>query len=315
MKKVIFLLLVSLILNSCSNSFIPEFNDYDILQIGNIDQIERKYDWRSELSSICKEHETVLKKSGLQLKGFSEIYKDCLSHNEILNQNSLFPAYYKADSLILMPYEWLKSDTTTTHVKINCITNYIDSLLHTEVSYKYVSLKWNYKGHCFESIALFNSITGELEYDNILFNLIGNIEFTASKTKNPLIYRSENQETYELQTHELSYYNPETNNTSYATITCREYGSYTYLLKVIHGDSIYVRTYNHYCIDHNYVVNGYDCLIYQIVDLTPTYTDYIEYTISAWLGCNISYAPIYPTSTYSDVHGSAIFAHKYFDIP
>lgn len=120
-------------------------------------------------------HSDVMNSSGIKLINSEELADNIkLTRDDFLSDGTLcFPFYvdglYRFD---LAPYRFIKKDTATTHYQSISIENYVDEALTNQNDCKKVRLTWDNNGHILQTFAMFDMKTGELVYDNILFNIL-----------------------------------------------------------------------------------------------------------------------------------------------
>ena len=176
-------LFVLLFSSSCSNS---SLDDCDILGIGRADsEIFKQPGWKISLSELLQANACVMDSSGLSFVS-ATLLDTCIPDSSMFFNNKYlaFPIYLGSLSkFTLVPYSVIKDDTLTYHHKSAYLESYIDSLLNNQNSFETVELLWNYKGTATKTIALFNKQTSELEYDNILFNIISIVRANSATEK------------------------------------------------------------------------------------------------------------------------------------
>lgn len=130
--------------------------------------------WESTLSDILEDNSQMLLSNKLELLDFSAIPYNFESEESFFNDdNAYIPVYYQGGtSFYISHIDSLSNDTTLqTNEKIAQIKSKVRNVLFSSKELDVVQLKWKKNNQLFSSIALFNSITGELEYDNVLINL------------------------------------------------------------------------------------------------------------------------------------------------
>ena len=163
LKCLLLFLLMSLSM-SCNR-----IDDFDVLSFD-----DTPHSWEKELLSIMNGNQGVLNSSGLELIDYRPLKGIDYSSDDVLCKGtSMIPAYMGDISQFrLMPYGFVQNDTTMMHMRTSYIEQYVDSLCNRNTEYTAVELTWDYDGRTCKSIALFNKLTGELEYDNILTNIV-----------------------------------------------------------------------------------------------------------------------------------------------
>ncbi len=172
-----------LMLSSCysDGSFLLSFDDSST-------------DWNSSLSEIIKNNKTMLSENNIVLESV-HLLKDVELNSEAFfsGESGYFPVYTKKDSVFeIISYDnMLKDESCTYNFNISAVNKKIEKLLENKENYNVVQLTWKFDNDTFNSIALFDKKTGELEYDNILFNVV-TISKLSSKNFAEILSRSEN---------------------------------------------------------------------------------------------------------------------------
>jgi len=166
---------------SCTN-----IADIDILDIGS-----EQRTWKQELSDIISDNAQVLQNSGLTLKSYRKLGSATFDASEFFEESTgQYPVYTGSlDKFTLMPYSFVAEDTVTMHFKMDHLKKHVAETL-ADRHYTAVLLTWEKDGQTLQTTALFNTETGELEYDNILFNLI--TEMSIDSVDASLLSRGEN---------------------------------------------------------------------------------------------------------------------------
>ncbi len=151
-------------MNACTNGF----EDMDILDY------DSKSDWQQELNYLLMENEPLFNNSRLTFLKAEPIVYEELDSSSFFNEKTLIPTYINGtEKFELLPLDYIREDSLTKHVKYGFINWKVNHLLKTG-SYNAVELYWDFNGHQTKTIALFNKKSNELEYDNILFNVLNN---------------------------------------------------------------------------------------------------------------------------------------------
>lgn len=143
---------------ACSNDFLPEFDD--------------TCEWNTSLEELVTDNAGLFASRNIEITG-SRLLKDVKPDSTLFfgEDYGYFPVYSKKDSVFeVIRYEdSMKSDGST--LNINAATERIRSLIERADDYNVIELTWRYGNESFKSLALFDKRTGELEYDNMLFNM------------------------------------------------------------------------------------------------------------------------------------------------
>ena len=151
-------------MNACTNGF----EDMDILDY------DSKSDWQQELNYLLLENELLFSNSKLSFLKAEPIAFEELDSSSFFNEKTLIPTYISGtEKFELLPLNYIKNDSLTKHVKYDFIHWKVNQLLKSD-SYVAVELYWDFNGHPTNTVAIFNKKSNELEYDNILFNVLNN---------------------------------------------------------------------------------------------------------------------------------------------
>lgn len=154
-------LLITVLFSSCNSV------DDDFLGINDVSE-----ECTNIINDIINDNSDCYSQLGLSLKSSSTIHCKDLSLADFFNkENPCYPAYGSFGSnLQLLDWNCFQSDTFLIHVNASHLTQYVDSILNDRNDYIIKELTWEYGQKRFSTIALFDSYTGDLVYDNILFN-------------------------------------------------------------------------------------------------------------------------------------------------
>lgn len=160
------LFLVLPIICSCESA-----DDFDVLDLGYKSYSQNKLS-EYALFDLIDDNRAVLDTSGLSLVGTKTLENYNLSLSTFFNDKyNIYPIYNRdMKKFHLVSMDFFKSDTVLIHFKYDYLQSYVDSLLKSKTSYIVKELTWNYESKRFKTIALFDRYSGELEYDNVLFN-------------------------------------------------------------------------------------------------------------------------------------------------
>lgn len=199
---------------SCTN-----IADIDILDIGS-----EQRTWKQELSDIISENAQVLQNSGLTLKSYRNLGNATFDASEFFEESTgQYPVYTGSlDKFTLMPYSFVAEDTVTMHFKMDHLKKHVAETL-ADRHYTAVLLTWEKDGQTLQTTALFNTETGELEYDNILFNLI-TAEVRSSEDAPRLLTAAEGGNINGSQFESICCYNSAGTAVAGVTLTWQEHG-------------------------------------------------------------------------------------------
>lgn len=159
--KNLSLIVKGLLLASCSN-------DSDFFPT-----IDNNCSWETSIDGLITDNKSLFDSRGIRIVGF-ERKKDIQVNRDLFygGEYGFFPVYSPQDSVYkIVKYEELVKNAKEYGFNPQKSLNKIDSLLNNKDNYEVVELTWCCGNDLFSSLALFNKLTGELEYDNMLFNM------------------------------------------------------------------------------------------------------------------------------------------------
>lgn len=171
MKKLTLYTILLLTSVSCTIS-----DDFDILGLGN-----RNLD---TFSSFVLENSTLLQNNNVVSVGTKEISINSINLSSFLNDDyDCFPVYSTDfKTFHLVNWSFFKSDTVAIHYKGEYIIHYVDSILSSDNDLKVVENTWRKDNKLFKTLSLIDKTTGDLLYDNFVFNFFRNeIHLNSSK--------------------------------------------------------------------------------------------------------------------------------------
>lgn len=175
--KQIALLLIGLSIISCANDY--EFmEDY------------QSQDWESSLRQIVSENMMLYSNSDIYLKGYEKTDINSLSQYSFINSESRYPVM-TGNKITLAPYEFIRFDTLMCHVKSSHIENIVNNSLNHKDELVAVELQWVVKDAQINTFALFDKESGELVYDNLLYNTITMDAVKMNRLRKHKLTRSE----------------------------------------------------------------------------------------------------------------------------
>jgi len=184
MKKV-FLSFCTTIIMLCSCT-----SDYglDVLGLEDFSMSPEK-----SIASFLSDNSITFSKNGLSLicteeyRGSKRLSADVLLNNEY----DCYPIYSSnMNSMKLVPLSHFMTDTVSLHYKYEYLLSYVDSLLNNSNKLEFKELTWEYNDKRIKTIAIFDLLTGEILYDNIMYNLFSQKSLNSKVVKK--LTRSEN---------------------------------------------------------------------------------------------------------------------------
>jgi len=162
---------------SCTNDFVNSVSICDI----NVEKGTTK----SSVMDVMTLNKPIFDNIGLKIKKITSLSREeigSINLSSFINDKSYFPAYKdNTKNLVLVGFDTMMNDTSLIHQQGKQIREYIQAMISSETEYKARRITWSHNGSDFSSIALFDSESNELIYDNILFNVIN--VYTDNKTK------------------------------------------------------------------------------------------------------------------------------------
>lgn len=154
-----YLLLMMLIVASCSDGgeFYPTIDNCD---------------WETSLKEIMSDNKNNFQYKDIEIVS-SKLLKDVNVDSTLFfgDKYGYYPIYSKKDSVFEVINYKRASDLKSNSTISQEVSSKINNLIERSDDYDVIELSWRYKTDFFKSIALFNKRTGELEYDNMLFNM------------------------------------------------------------------------------------------------------------------------------------------------
>lgn len=148
--------------------FVSCSNDNDFFPL-----VENDCSWETTLDEIVTDNESLFENQGIKITGMR--FVDGIKVNRDLfygEEYGFFPVYSKKDSVFtVITYNELVNHSDQYSFDTISVNKTITRLLEKAEDYDVVELSWNCLGETYNSLALFNRRTGELEYDNMLFNM------------------------------------------------------------------------------------------------------------------------------------------------
>lgn len=161
MKTKDFLIMTGLLLASCSNN-----NDF-------FPSIDNDCDWETSLNEIITDNDDLFANRGIKITSIKFIDNVNIDKNLFFgDQYGVFPVYSKMDSVFtILTYNQLMKDSNNYCFDTTVVIRKINELLIHSDDYDVVELSWDCGNNTYNSMAFFNKRTGELEYDNMLYNM------------------------------------------------------------------------------------------------------------------------------------------------
>ena len=159
-KNLLFII-AGVLVASCSNDsdFFPSFSD--------------DCDWRTTIDEIITDNDQLFEGRGIKITSMRFVNDMRIDRNLFFgDEYGSFPVYSKKDSLFtVVTYNELVRDSNNYSFDTVTVIKAINKLLEDADDYDVVELSWVYENNTYNSLAFFNRRTGELEYDNMLYNM------------------------------------------------------------------------------------------------------------------------------------------------
>lgn len=159
--KTIIVILTGMIVASCSND-----NDYYPICYDECD-------WTLSMKEIVSDNSQLFEHRGLNISNMKLSKGIKVDKNLFFgDEYGIFPVYSLKDSIFtVVTYRDLKNNIESYSFDTISVMNNINRILEHADEYDVVELTWTFDNKPYKSLALFNKCTGELEYDNMLFNM------------------------------------------------------------------------------------------------------------------------------------------------
>lgn len=170
-KKIIYLLGMGLTILSCSN-------DSSFFMSNEVCG-----DWQTSLNEIISGNKDIFADMNVEItdvKLMKEMKLDTSFFYD--NKYGYFPVFSKHDSIIeIIQYDEIDKRSNEYSFNKEIINKKINRLIQKSDDYDIIQLTWHFGNDNFKSLSLFNKRTGELEYDNMLFNMNTISKYDGSK--------------------------------------------------------------------------------------------------------------------------------------
>ena len=177
-NKMILTLTIGLSIVSCTN-------DYEFFDDGWESQ-----SWETSLNQMVSQNVSLYSNNEIFLKDYREIDIKSLDSTSFINKDAKFPVF-SGNHISLVPFAFINHDTIMSHVKAFHVRNLVNYSMDHKSELTAVKLTWESADGPFTSIALFDKKTGQLVYDNIIYNTITTEEGDLNKFRKFKLTRSE----------------------------------------------------------------------------------------------------------------------------
>lgn len=239
-KRILFIVGAVALITSCSN-------DSDWFPVCNDD-----CSWESSLDEIVMDNKDIFAYHDIEITDV-KLLKDFRIDSALFfgGDYGYFPVFTKKDSVLeVIKYEDIDRQNKEYSFNKQVVNNKITTLLEKADDYDVIQLTWRYGTDIFKSLALFNKRTGELEYDNMLFNMTTIDKYDSEKFI--LIMRSsETPQAYYSGSSSVSYSEGNSGTLAYASVSWQVWAHWnTYTHEVDDDDDYYYYiTYYTFCYD------------------------------------------------------------------
>jgi len=169
-KNLLFIITGAL-LASCANdsNFFPSYDDVS--------------DWKTSLDEIITDNGAFFKNQGVKITDI--VFLEDIGIDRDLfygDQYGFFPVFTKQDSVLkIVTYRELIDNSNKYCFDTTSVNRKINNILHNHEDYDVVRLTWSFQSDVYNSISLFNKRSGELEYDNMFFNISALSKYDQNK--------------------------------------------------------------------------------------------------------------------------------------
>lgn len=220
-------------------------NDYEFMNDG------LSQSWETSLIQIVSENSTLYSKSGIFLESYTEIDINDIDKSSFINSEARYPVM-TGDKITLAPYEFISFDTLMCHVKSFHIDNLVKYALEHKSELIAVKLLWEVNDAPTNTIALFDKSTGELVYDNYLYNTITMGDKRLNNLRKHKLTRAESYYNGQDQGGEtiygsdsFSYYDVNGNRIATINLDWTEYGFWALQITYLENTNMYRFDYNY----------------------------------------------------------------------
>ena len=177
-KTLLLALVIGMTAVSCTN-------DYEFFDDGWESQ-----SWETSLNQMVSQNVSLYSNNEIFLKDYREIDIKSLDSTSFINKDAKFPVF-SGNHISLVPFAFINHDTIMSHVKAFHVKNLVNYSMDHKSELTAVKLTWESADGPFTSIALFDKKTGQLVYDNIIYNTITTEEGGLNKYRKFKLTRSE----------------------------------------------------------------------------------------------------------------------------
>ena len=158
----------SLALIGILTSFVSCYNESDLFPAFDDD-----CNWETTLNDIISDNDTSFGENHLKLIEAQVMKGMSIDSSLFFNgRYGYFPVFNKKDTIFeFIQYDEIDKENSEYSFDSDIVNTKINTILSNKERYDIIQLTWQYNGESFNTLALFNKKTGELEYDNLLFNM------------------------------------------------------------------------------------------------------------------------------------------------
>ena len=158
----------SLALIGILTAFVSCYNESDLFPAFDDDCT-----WETTLDEIISDNDTSFGENHLKLIEAQVMKGMSIDSSLFFNgRYGYFPVFNKKDTIFeFIQYDEIDKENSEYSFDSDIVNTKINTILSNKEKYDIIQLTWQYNGESFNTLALFNKKTGELEYDNLLFNM------------------------------------------------------------------------------------------------------------------------------------------------
>ena len=137
--------------------------------------LDSTLDWNESLKTIVFDNNFTMSNNNLSIIEKRQIKNTNISDKYFFEKEYAFIPVYLLDNtrFTLKNIESVSKDTSIVSLqRLQKIRTIVDDIIDSSDSYNFVELTWKQNNDYFKSVSVFDRITGELIYDNVLYNIL-----------------------------------------------------------------------------------------------------------------------------------------------
>jgi len=149
-----------------------------------VDDFDSTVDWDTCIKEIVNNNSSVLVENDLKILSMKKVNLMVTKETFLNGDYSFFPVYFKgSNSFKICNVDSLDIETSFVNYGNDAgLETVICDVVEKQSLYDFVEIKWKQNKFLFKTLAVFDKLTGELVYDNVLMNMFRSsvIEYTPS---------------------------------------------------------------------------------------------------------------------------------------